>query len=84
MKLFWSNLLTVKFGPQNMHGFYLKVKKERKYWVGLIWVLRWLIKCFRVLASIESLALTLSYSVAIFMFFKYPVNYLCFGYVRNR
>ena len=43
-----------------MHGFEIKVKKEQKYWIKLIQVLRCLIKVFRGLASIESIALTLS------------------------
>ena len=41
-----------------MHGFYIKVTKERKYWIKLAWVFGWLIKDY---ASRESLLLTLSY-----------------------
>ena len=53
-----------------MHGFQIKVKKEQKYGIKLTWVIRWLLKVFGVLASRESLALNLSYFLAIFLFFK--------------
>ena len=43
-----------------MHGFEIKVKKEQKYWIKLIQVLRCLIKVFRGFVSIESIVLTLS------------------------
>ena len=43
-----------------MHGFEIKGKKEQKYWIKLISVLRCLIKGFRVYLSIESIVLTLS------------------------
>ena len=44
-----------------MHGFEIKVKKTRKYWIKLAWVFGWLIKDFCDYASRESLLLTLSY-----------------------
>ena len=66
-----------------MHDFLIKVKKERKYWIELLRVLRWMMKVFSVLVSIESLASTLSHLLAIFLFFKWSVNYAYFGYVCN-
>ena len=59
-----------------MHDFLIKVKKERKYWIELL-------RVFSVLVSIESLASTLSHLLAIFLFFKWSVNYAYFGYVCN-
>ena len=44
-----------------MDSFWMKSKKEEKCWITLIQHLRWLDKVFSVIASLESLVLTLSY-----------------------
>ena len=43
-----------------MHGFWIKGTKEQKCWIKLIQGLKWQVKDFSVLVSIESLILTLN------------------------
>ena len=43
-----------------MHGFWTKRIKEQKSWIKLIQNLRGLVKVFAILASRESLVLTLN------------------------
>ena len=50
-----------------MHGFYMKVEKEKDCWKKSFWLFRWQVKVFTVVKSVESLALTLSYFSATFM-----------------
>ena len=63
--------------------FLNKSEENRKYWIKLTWVLRWLIKVSGVLASRQILALTLSYCLVIFLLFKLSLDHTYFGYVRK-
>ena len=49
-----------------MHGLKSKGTKEEKYWTKLIQDNRELVKSFNILASTESLFLTLNYFLALF------------------
>ena len=74
------NFLTVMSGL--MHGFYLKRIREQKCWIKLIQDHRGLVKVFSILASTESLVLTLI-GFRFFLVFQWSVNYLFFRHNRK-
>ena len=74
------NFLTVMSGL--MHGFYLKRIREQKCWIKLIQDHRGLVKVFSILASTESLVLTLI-GFSFILVFQWSVNYLFFRHNRK-
>ena len=54
------------------------MKKERKYWIKLTWVLTCLIELFGVFASRESLALAHSYFPVVEIVCKLHIFWICY------
>ena len=48
LKIFWINLVNVKFGLSNIYGFQIKVENNQIAGIKLIWVLRLPAKVFYV------------------------------------
>ena len=48
LKIFWINLVSVKFGLSNIYGFQIKVENNQIAGIKLIWVLRLPAKVFYV------------------------------------
>ena len=57
-----------------MHGFYIKRTKGQKFWIKLTQDLTVLLKVFSILASRESLVMTLNYFQSFFVF-QWSLNY---------